>query len=338
MMRTKVTENLADSCWIMTEGIPGMENQCLGLAERLGVPTRIFRLLVRAPWRWAAPHRLGSPFRHLVPGADIPVPPWPRLLIGCGRQSIPFSRAIKRASARRTITVQCQHPRVDPRAFDLVIPPEHDGLTGANVFPILGSPNRITQERLASARGEFAPRFANLRAPRLAVLIGGASKTHRFGEKEAHALAETLRGLTQTHGLMITASRRTGVNEQAILRTAMVGTDAYFWAGDGTNPYPGMLGWADAVLVTEDSVNMACEAGATGKPVHIYPLPGRGGKFAHFHESLMKRGVSRPFNGTIEHWGYVPLDETGRAANRIRTLLDEHGSASDMKVTSRAHG
>lgn len=337
-MRTKVTEGLAENCWIMTDGTLGMENQCLGLAERVGLPTRVFRLAVRAPWRWAAPVSLGSPFRHLIKGAAVPGPPWPRLVIGCGRQSIPFVRAIRRLSRRQTLTVQCQDPRVDPRAFDLVVPPEHDHLKGANVFPILGSPNRITEARLAAARTEFAPRFSNLRAPRVAVLIGGANRAYRFGEREAHKLGDDLYALSRTFGLMITASRRTGIPQQAILRTALVGTDAYFWAGDGTNPYPGLLAWADAILVTADSVNMACEAGTTGKPVYVYPLDGGSGKFTRFHESLVARGVSRPFEGTIENWGYVPLDETGRAANRIRALLDERASAPDMKITSRAHG
>jgi len=332
-MGTKVTETLGETCWIVTEGTAGMENQCLGLAERLGLPIRTFRLAVRAPWRWIAPLSLGSPFAHLAPGGEKPTPPWPRLLIGCGRQSIPFSRAVKRASGGRTITVQCQHPRVDVKSFDLVVPPEHDQLTGPNVFPILGSPNRITQERLAAARAECVGSFAGLRAPRLAVLIGGANRSYRFGEDEARALGESLRALGKDHGLMVTASRRTGAREQGILRDALVGADAILWEGSGI---VGLLAWADAILVTADSVNMACEAGATGKPVHIYPLPAHdflgGGKFPRFHESLMRRGVSRAFNGTIEQWSYVPLDETGRAAQRIRALLDEGIPAPDMTV------
>jgi len=326
-MGSKVTGDLAENCWIVTEGAAGMENQCLGLAERLSLPIRIFRLSVRPPWRWIAPISLGSPFAHLA-GGDVPVPPWPRLLIGCGRQSIPFSRAVKRASPR-TITVQTQHPRVDPRAFDLVVPPEHDGLTGPNVFPILGSPNRVTPERLAEARREFALRFDNVRSPRLAVLIGGANRTYRFGETEARALGETLRALSRDHGLMVTASRRTGAREHAILFDALRETDAHIWDGAGII---GLLAWADAILVTADSVNMACEAGATGKPVHIYPLPGGAGKFQHFHEALERRGVSRPYKGTIERWSYARLDETGRAAARVRALLDEDARASDMKA------
>jgi hypothetical protein len=35
---------LADETWVVTEGIAGMENQCLGLAERLPLPVRTFRI------------------------------------------------------------------------------------------------------------------------------------------------------------------------------------------------------------------------------------------------------------------------------------------------------
>ncbi len=117
----------------------------------------------------------------------------------------------------------------------------------------------------------------------------------------------------------------------ARLAAALEGTGAFLWSGDGENPYLGALGWADAFLVTADSVNMACEAAGTGKPVHIFPLPGGSEKFRKFHDSLTSRGISRPFTGTIESWQYEPLDETGRAAKRIETLLDVSATAPDMK-------
>ena len=41
-----------------------------------------------------------------------------------------------------------------------------------------------------------------------------------------------------------------------------------------TNPYAGLLGWADRLVVTPDSVNMISEACATGKPVYTFaPRP-----------------------------------------------------------------
>src|SRR6185295_3544352 len=84
--------------------------------------------------------------------------------------------------------------------------------------------------------------------------------------------------------------------------------------GEGANPYFAMLGSADHIFVTSDSVNMAMEAAATGKPVHVLAVEGAGGKLDRFHESLVRRGCARPFNGRLETWNYPPLLETDRVA------------------------
>lgn len=323
---------IENACWTVTNGTAGMENQALGLAERLGFPIVAKRIRLNWPWNKLAPFSLGAPFSRLAAGSDLIAPPWPRIAIGVGRESIPLMRAIKAASGGGTLLVQCQDPRVPLTQFDLVIPPEHDGVSGPNVFPILGSPNRITAQKLAAMRTRFADRFQLLRAPRLAVLIGGKSKAYRFNSVAVENLTQALVELSKTMGLMITASRRTGEENVARITSALEGRGAYIWNGEGENPYLGVLGWADAFLVTADSVNMACDAAVTGKPVHIFPLPGGSAKFDRFHQSLMTRGISRPFKGRIAQWDYVPLDETGRAAKRIAELLDVCANATDMKV------
>lgn len=319
-MSDRGTSSLGET-WVITEGAAGMENQARGLAERLSLPISIKRVRLETPWRWFAPRSLSSPFGHATPESSALSPPWPRLVIGCGRQSIPFVEAIRQASDGRTIAVQCQHPRTDPAKFDLVIPPEHDGLTGPNVFPILGSPNRITPHSLAEARIQFAGLFEALRMPRVAVLVGGKSKAYRFSSDESGRLAAALQALSHDCGLMVTASRRTSDESRKRIADA-VGHGGYFWNGEGDNPYQGMLTWADAFLVTADSVNLVCEAAATGKPIHIFPLEGGSKKFRKFHDTLAQRGITRPFMGRIEQWNYEPLDETGRAAKRIQSLLD----------------
>lgn len=323
---------LENACWTVTNGTVGMENQALGLAERLGLPIIAKRVRLAWPWNKLAPFSPGSPFSRLAAGSDPIAPPWPRLAIGVGRESIPLMIAIRKASGGRTLLVQCQDPRVPLSQFDLVIPPEHDAVIGPNVFSILGSPNRITGEKLAAARTQFADRFQPLHAPRLAVLIGGKSKAYRFDSATVENLTTALVELSKTMGLMVTVSRRTGEENVARIAVALKDSSAYFWNGEGDNPYLGVLAWADAFLVTADSVNMACDAAVTGKPVHIFPLPGGSAKFDRFHQSLMARGISRPFTGRIEQWDYAPLDETGRAAKRIAELLDVCANATDMKV------
>jgi hypothetical protein len=279
-----------------------------------------------------APHSFGSPFAHVTRSSARLEPPWPRLLIGCGRQSIPFSRAVRHASGGVTVTAQCQDPRVDPAKFDLVVPPEHDGLTGPTVFPIIGSPNRITPQRLAAARAEFASLFEPLQSPRVAVLVGGSSRTHgTLDSTAAERLGAMLRQVAGDHGLMVSTSRRTPRASAAIIKRHLHGTNALVWDGTTANPYLGMLAWADAFVVTADSVNMICEAATTGKPVHVFPLLRGRSKAQLFQQSLTLRGISRPFRGQIEQWNYAPLDETDRAAARIEALLDGRKSAPDMK-------
>jgi len=324
--------SLAEETWVVTQGAAGMENQCLGLAERLPFSVRIFRTQLKKPWRWLAPHSFGSPFTHTTDASDRLTLPWPRLFIGCGRQSIPFSRAVKRASGRRTITVQCQDPRIGTCNFDLVLPAEHDQISGTNVFPIIGSPNRVTPARLAEVRMQFAPIFERLLKPRVAVLIGGTSRTHgSLDIAGAELLGKMLAQIAPNHGLMVSTSRRTGSEEAMMLRRHLTKTDAFVWNGDGENPYLAMLAWADAFVVTADSVNMICEAAATGKPIHVFPLPGGRHKAQTFQQSLADRGITRHFKGKIAQWSYKPLDETGRAVERIKALLDLGAAPSDMQ-------
>jgi hypothetical protein len=46
----------------------------------------------------------------------------------------------------------------------------------------------------------------------------------------------------------------------------------YRWGEGHDNPYPGLLAWADRVIVTEDSVSMTAEAIASGASVYIAPI------------------------------------------------------------------
>jgi mitochondrial fission protein ELM1 len=107
------------------------------------------------------------------------------------------------------------------------------------------------------------------------------------------------------------------------MRDVLAGLPGMIWDDRGDNPYAAFLGLADAVLVTEDSTNLATDAAATGKPVHVLPMPGRGSdKFRRFHAELARRGVARPFRGALESWTYPPLAETDRAARELLRRYD----------------
>ena len=125
---------------------------------------------------------------------------------------------------------------------------------------------------------------------------------------------------------MVTMSRRTGPEMEAAIRDALAGTTAFIWDGQGENPYFGLLALADHLLVTEDSASMVSEAAVTGKPISIVALEGGSPKFARFHVAMRAHGATRPFDGSLNSWNYDPLDETARAATRVRALLPPAGA------------
>lgn len=313
---------LKDATWIVTDGRAGMVNQCLGLAEAVGLPVESKVVAPRLPWTLLPVTLWPFPLLSLARGSSSFEPPWPRLVIGCGWRSIPFLIEIKRRSGNRTMTVQLQDPRVPTDVFDLVVPPEHDGLQGENVVPIIGSPNRINPASLEAAARRWTTLVQAYPSPRVAVLVGGRSKSHRFDKADAAALGDQLRQLLhQGYALMVTTSRRTGDEQTQILREALNAKHAFLWDGTGDNPLLGMLAHADAILVTSDSTNMMVEAAGTGKPVHILTLPCTNPKFDRLVERLVGIGVARIFTGRIENWPCTPLNETARIAELIRGKL-----------------
>jgi mitochondrial fission protein ELM1 len=312
-----------DACWVVTDGRAGMEVQCLGLAEALGFEPRVKRIQVTKPWRWLPPRWVPDPLGAIGPKRDPLAPPWPEVLIASGRQTVAPSMAIRRASGGRTFTVQIQNPVVDPAAFDVVVAPRHDRLTGANVIETTGGLNRVTEARLSAAAAKFGPAFAHLPRPLIVVALGGNNRAYRFTRTIARRLGENLAQLCRAEGagLLVTTSRRSDPGTLVPLRAALKGCAAEIWDGEGENPYLGYLGLADAFVVTGDSVNMVCEAATTGKPVYVVELKGGSAKFARFHQALRQAGATRPFAGRLEHWSYRPLRDTEAAAAEIRRRL-----------------
>lgn len=314
------------TCWVVSDGKPGMENQCIGLAEALGLKPEIKRVALRTPWRQLSPYwRIGNRFA-AGPTGDAIRPPWPDLLIGTGRQSIAPSLAVRQQSGGRTFTVQIQDPQIAPHHFDLVVVPRHDQLRGDNVLVTRGALHRVTPRILAEAAARFAPRLAHLPRPRIAVLIGGDNGVYRLTPAIMGTVAERLANLTRSFGagLMVTPSRRTGVDNETILRKRLSDLAAEVWDGSGENPYFGYLGLADAVVVTCDSVSMTSEACSTGKPTYVIELEGGSPKFRAFHDGLYQDGITRRFDGTLDQWAPPLLDDTERVAENLRHRLAAH--------------
>ena len=312
--------------WAVSDEKAGNAGPALGLAEAVArlTPAQVSLRTVRWKGRIGRLPWFLNPFplSALAEGAGVD-PPWPDVWIAAGRATLPLSLRLRRWSGGRTLVVQIQNPRAPRAAFDLIVAPRHDGIAGPNVLSITGSPHRVTPERLAEAGARFAALTDPLPRPRAALLVGGRSKAHDLSEARARTLAADLRRAVLDSGgsLMTTFSRRTPDPARRHLTEALADLPGFIWDGQGENPYFAMLAAADVVLVTEDSANMAAEAAATGRPVLILPMDGGSAKFGRLKADLIARGAARPFEGRLDLFDAVPLDETGRAARAVLDLL-----------------
>jgi mitochondrial fission protein ELM1 len=312
------------SCWILTEGMMGTQNQCVALANAAGLNPEIKVVKLRNPWKFWTPWvRAFSP-RALTPESSVLKAPWPDVLIASGRKAIAPALWIKQQSGGKTKLVIIQSPVIKDDAFDLVIVPRHDNYKGNNVLELMGALSVITPQVLAQAREEWRLRLESVPVPRVAVLIGGNSRTHKMTGAVTEGLSTQLVDLAKKNiGLMITASRRTPTPQLTLLHQTVAGRPSVlFWNGTGDNPYRGFLAWADALIVSEDSVSMACEAVATGKPVYIVKMEGGSPRFKRFHDYLIDNHYARWFEGSLESWDFTPPNDLERAAEAVKALIN----------------
>lgn len=307
--------------WALTTGETGMNHQATGVAQALGHPFEFKLLRPKAPWTWLPGHLTPCANRSLGPGSSPLSPPWPEIVISCGRRSVAAALWVKKKSG--AFAVHIQNPLVPPRCFDLVVAPRHDRLSGPNIMTTDVALHHLTEARIAAGVPALRAVLPPLAGKVVAAMIGGTDARFTLTEAHIDRLADDLRQWVETHGLslILTPSRRTGAALGARLRAALQHPRIWMWDGQGDNPYPGMLGLADVVLVTTDSFSMVGEGAFTGKPLYLYYWGKLSPRFAESYARLEAQGIARRFDGGLADWHYPPVDEMARVAAAVQERM-----------------
>ena len=309
--------------WVLIDDRAGNRSQCLGVAEALGLRFQIFELEYVATA--ALPNFfMGASYAGLTPSSRINlVAPWPDLVIAAGRRTAPVARKIKKDSGGATKLVQIMYPGDSGLdEFDLIAVPSHDSIAPRdNILEITGAPHRVNAAKLNEAAKEWDGRFGDLPRPWIALIVGGSTKRRKFTPEMATELGRKASRMASDAGgsLLVTTSRRTGDAESALLNEITGPSFVYRWGDEGENPYFGLLALSDTVIVTGDSVSMACEACAAPKPVYIYaPKALTTHKHGKLHRDLFERGFARPLGDSFEQWTHEPLNAAADVTAEIR--------------------
>ena len=351
--RTTLPANIG-TIWTVSDGTAGMRLQAVSLADALaaarqtktGKPARtqaktpqdfvvtpppLCRYLPRLSQIWpvaALDRMLASGCPALPAGQEFP-----DILITCGRRMAGLSIAMRRLARYHgapTRTIHIQDPRLPAHYFDILILPQHDPTRGPNVITCMASLNRLTMPRIAGDAARLAPQWTGLPAPCVAVLLGGDNRRYRITDPMATAMAARLADFARSNkaSLALIPSRRTPASVVNILMTQLGDSRVTIATAADANPYPGILGIADAVIVTSDSVNMASEAALTGKPLLIAAWQPETGRIAAFHQAMARAGHSAPLGTKLPTAGFTPLAEMPDIVASVSALLADAPAAT----------
>jgi mitochondrial fission protein ELM1 len=298
--------------WVLADDRPGNATQSIGLADELGWPYERIELGF-SPFMNLPNPILGARIRGVSRKSRRRLQaPWPDLVIAAGRRTAPVARWISQQSRGRTRIVQLGRKGANPaEPFDLSVVPAHARLIShPRRLETAGVLTHIRRSKLEEAALQWEYLFAPHPSPRIALLVGGGSHRYSFTPEVAEQLGRDVAEMAARVGgsVFVTTSRRTGAAATDALASALPGA-AHFhrWAGKqklSDNPLLGYLALADVLVVTGESESMLAEASATGKSVHIYPLPRR-------KESIFSRLGSAAVDRIVAHSEREPRNNRG---------------------------
>lgn len=312
--------------WVLSDGTAGMVSQSLALARAMDLSyfdvrifaSPIYRLFPQMG-RW-----LGMPISPRRNDRRIG-PPWPDILITTGKRTTGASLAVRRLSGGKTKIVQIQDPRINPAHFDVMVIPQHDALASKGLPHIItstGSLNRLTMTEIAQEAKALYKSYKRIKGGKTAVIIGGSNRRYQASQADFEAFGDKLVEFAKTHDrhLILIGSRRTPKKALAALSARLGRVPHHIWDGKTPNPYPGILGLVDDIIVTSDSVNMTSEVCLTGKPVYVAELQSETGRIAAFQELMKARGHTKPLGDVFDNPPEI-LDETGKIAAQVKAAL-----------------
>lgn len=318
--------------WVVSDGTAGMVAQALALAQAMDVSYFDVRIFASPIYR-LFPQMGAWPLMPISPRRNDRRlgPPWPDIIITCGKRSVGASLAIKRLSGGKTKIVQIQDPKIDPSHFDVMICPQHDPISQgglakmaglAKMIVSKGSLNRLKMTDIAREAKSLPKSLRAKKTHKTAVMVGGNNRRYKASADDFSRFGIALNEFAKSHDshLVLIGSRRTPSYAMDAISASLGKVSHQIWDGKGDNPYPGILGVVDDVIVTSDSVNMASEVCLTGKPVYIAQLQEESGRIAAFHEMMVAQGHTKPLGQSFDDPPEI-LDEMASIADQTRKIL-----------------
>ncbi|MCW8905831.1 MAG: mitochondrial fission ELM1 family protein [Sedimenticola sp.] len=294
--------------WRLIDGKPGHENQSLGLCNALARIIDVERVDIP----------VGGRFRQFLDWLAGCFPrgekqPPPDLIMGAGHRTHLALLAARRAFGGRAVVIM--KPSLPRRLFDLCVAPEHDGVTGKNVFLTRGVMNTISPRgcdapdaKLSAEKGpggEAAPSGMEREdtasethsASQTLILLGGNSSHCGWHDDAVLEQLEMVVREQPGERFVLGDSRRTPAGFMPKIAVLQLPNLLLVpWQQTGPGWVAEQLARSHVAWVSEDSVSMVYEAITSGAAVGLIGLERKGeGRVSRGLERLILEGSVTPF-------------------------------------------
>lgn len=241
----------------------------------------------------------------------------PDFIVSCGSAVAPVNYLLSREYDVKNIVI-LKPGVLSFKHFDLVVLPRHDITKRkhwpANVIVTQGAPNVITANYLKQQSADLLKRYSHLAGGdnfKIGVLLGGDTADFVLSEQRVRILIHQIMEIAEEipADILLTTSRRTSVKvENLIMRELSKYRRCKLLILPNRENIPGalggILGLADILVVSGDSISMVSEAASAGKKVVVF---------------------------FVEHQKHIPFEQTKHGRCLEQLASDGYILLSDVK-------
>jgi uncharacterized protein len=304
---------------LLTQGMHGMISQAEGLAKALDLDFTHHTVELNNFWKLFPPKitPISQNVFKKIDSEDYDV------IISCGRKSIIPSIYLKRNSSKKITNIHIQDPKVNLNNFSYIIVPEHDGLSGKNVFSTKGAMHYLTKKEIDNHTDYLKDRL-DIDKKYFLLILGGPTKHYDYSNENILNIFNLFNDLVEKNNLqgIIVPSMRTPKNTIELSKNKLSANSLIIDNVD-KKAYLSALSLAKYIAVTCDSTSMISEAALTGKPIYVADIPSKKNdhRIKKFRELFTQLNIIKKLDNKLETWHYEILDETSRVAKEIKKRL-----------------
>ena len=304
---------------LLTQGMHGMISQVEGLAKALDLDFNHHTVELNNFWKLIPPKitPISQKVFKKIEVKDFDV------IISCGRKSVIPSIYLKKNSSKKVINIHIQDPKVNLDNFSYVVAPQHDGLTGKNVYSTKGAIHYLTKEEINNHTNYLISRLKAGKEYFL-LILGGPTKHYDYSDNNILNIFNLFNDLVEKNDLqgIVIPSIRTPKNIIDLAKNKLNQKNIVIDTID-KKAYLSALSLAKYIAITCDSTSMISEAALTGKPIYVADIPTKKNdqRFQKFKKLFHQLNIIKKLDTKLETWDYEILDETSRVAKEIKKQL-----------------